>query len=202
MKYYKSLIFFFSLSLNTAFGISDCDEKKSIEPRINFSSIDLLYGDLAPIIRSTIKQTVDEYKKTNKTPQPQNAYIIAEVPGQKSPIVFGLTEKQVLEMDGDPNGSACSGAHIRNDFSNRWCHAFIVKLAYETAKLNGVANIAAAMLGASIFVVKEYAIDLHPSKSDLVIADYMIYKSKNNSESITGTVFGDGMIFINYQKKF
>lgn len=196
----KLIVICYLLLQNSAFAFFECNKEKV--DKLNFNSIDILYGDMAPIIRSSINQVIQEYKKAEKAVVPKNTYIVAEINGQRTPIVFGLTEKQVLEMDADPNGEACSNNHNRNDFSNRWCHAYFVKLISETAKMNGISNFAAAMMGASIFVVKEYAIDLHPSKPDLVIADYQIYKSKNNSDLLTGTIFGDGMIFINYQKKF
>lgn len=175
---------------------------RQLKTLADISELELLYGDMAPVLETTIKNVVIDYKLRTPSAKFEKRFIVAEIDVQKNPIVFGLTEKQVLEMDGDPNGAACSKAHIRNDYSNRWCHAYFVKLTYETAKKYGVPNILAGMLGASIFVVKEYAIDLHPTKADLVIADYTLFESKNKKEKISGTIFGDKMVFITYEKKF
>ena len=123
-----------------------------------FDSLTMLYGDLAPSIRRAVRDVVDEYKNENHFVKNNNAHIVVELPNQP-PKVFGLSEKDVLEMDGDPNGAACSDAHIRNDMSNRWCHAMIVKVIQETLK-------------------------------------------KNGDKKVTFTAFGDGMFFINFEKKF
>lgn len=166
-----------------------------------FDSLTMLYGDLAPSIRRAVRDVVDEYKTENHFVKNNKAHIVVEFPNQP-PRVFGLSEKDVLEMDGDPNGAACSAAHIRNDMSNRWCHAIIVKVIQETLKKNGVPNIIASLAGASVFVVKEYGYDLKPSKPDLVLADVEVFKSKKGDKKVTFTAFGDGMFFINFEKKF
>ena len=166
-----------------------------------FDSLTMLYGDLAPSIRRAVRDVVDEYKNENHFVKNNKAHIVVELPNQP-PKVFGLSEKDVLEMDGDPNGAACSDAHIRNDMSNRWCHAMIVKVIQETLKKNGVPNIIASLAGASVFVVKEYGYDLKPSKPDLVLADVEVFKSKKGDKKVTFTAFGDGMFFINFEKKF
>lgn len=166
-----------------------------------FDSLTMLYGDLAPSIHRAVRDVVNDYKVENQFSKKDKAHIVVEFPDQP-PRVFGLSEKDVLAMDGDPNGAACSDDHIRNDMSNRWCHAIIVKVIQETLKKHGVPNIIASLAGASVFVVKEYGYDLKPSKPDLVLADVEIFKSKKGDKKVTFSAFGDGMFFINFEKKF
>ena len=115
--------------------------------------------------------------------------------------VFGYTEKEVMDYVSDPNGHACSTQHIHGDLANRWCHAMIVKIIDETLKSYDINKFASGILAASVFLPKEYLIDLHPSKADLVISDFKVFQNKDskNSSSATVTVFGDGMIFINFK---
>lgn len=161
----------------------------------------MLYRDLAPSIRQAVKDVVADYKTEHQFAAKNKAHIVVEIPNQP-PKVFGLAEKDVLAMDGDPNGAACSDDHIRNDMSNRWCHAIIVKVIQETLKKNGMPSILASLAGASVFVVKEYGYDLKPSKPDLVLADVEIFKSKKGDKKVTFTAFGDGMFFINFENRF
>lgn len=117
--------------------------------------------------------------------------------------VMGLTESFVLEHDGDPHGSACSDSHNQGDLSNRWCHAAVVKVVDRTLQDMGIRKEISALLAASVFLPKEYLIDLHPSKSDLVIADYEVFDSgKARNTNVAVTVFGDGAVFISLRKKF
>lgn len=166
------------------------------------NSVNLLYGDLAPVIRESIKQVINEYKVKEKSNEVKTTYIVSELEDNKEIVVFGLTEKNALELDGDPNGNACESNHNHDDYSNRWCHAFFDKLVSEVAKKHGIPNVVASLMGASIFIVKEYAIDQNPSMPDLVVTDFEIYKTEKNSKSLNATVFGDGMVFITYKRSF
>ncbi len=68
--------------------------------------------------------------------------------------VFGLSEKEVLNMIGDQNGKACSSMHEQGDLGNRWCHAYVVKKISENLKQNGINPYMADLIGASFFIPK------------------------------------------------
>lgn len=108
--------------------------------------------------------------------------------------VFGYSEKQILAMINDSNGAACSSNHEQGDMANRWCHAAIVKLIDRSWQDQGVHRFLSALMGFSFFAAKEYLIDLHPSKSDLVISDIVLFK--DNGVTIEGSLFGDGMFIV------
>lgn len=118
--------------------------------------------------------------------------------------VFGLTEQDVLNQDGDPEGTACSRRHSQGDMSNRWCHAFFVKAADSFLRAKGLSKNPSALLSASIFVPKEYGIDKKPSRSDLVMAEYEIYETiqAQYPSRMTVTVFGDTAMFMNFEQQF
>lgn len=115
--------------------------------------------------------------------------------------VFGFSEQEILKMNGDDHGGACSPRHNHDDIANRWCHASIVKVVDAALRSIGVPPLIAASAAASIFVFKEYAYDLHPSHADLVaVADQNIYSS--DDLNISFTLFGDGSPFIVLRKRF
>lgn len=114
--------------------------------------------------------------------------------------VLGLTQFDALSMDGDPNGTACSLRHLRNDFSNRWCHAFFVKLVNQELRSRNVNKFASSFLSALILVPKEYVYDKNPDLADLVISEFTLYETKQNQASIS--VFGDWMIVFTFYRIF
>lgn len=115
---------------------------------------------------------------------------------------MGLSQKNALIMDGDPNGTACSNRHEQNDISNRWCHSFFVKIVNEKLLEMGMPKYLSALASASIFVPKEFLVDKNPSAADLVIADLELYEFAENLGRISISVFGDGAAAIGIEKKF
>lgn len=116
--------------------------------------------------------------------------------------VFGMTEQEVLEINGDPNGSTCSEAHNQGDLSNRWCHASIVKAVKVFLQVQGFSEIIANLLADAVFLPKEYLMDLHPSMSDLAFVEHTVYRSKDKNTRVHATVFWDGATYIVFQKRF
>lgn len=158
--------------------------------------------DFSPIIKAIVKEEAEKDKR-NKALNDNLKYAVV-THTKEDFSVFGYTEKEILNMVDDPNGAACSDKHNHDDMANRWCHGAVVKFIGGNLNAAGLNKTVSALLGASVFLPKEYLIDLHPSKADLVIADYEIYKVKNakGSTKATITIFGDGMVFLNLEKKF
>lgn len=114
--------------------------------------------------------------------------------------VLGLSQFDALFMDGDPNGTACSLRHLRNDFSNRWCHSFFVKLVNYELKSRNVNKLASAILSSITLIPKEYLYDKNPDWADLVVSEFTIYETKQNQLSIS--IFGDWMVVFTFYKIF
>lgn len=104
--------------------------------------------------------------------------------------VFGLSEQNMLDYDGDSSGTVCSSLHRHGDFSNRWCHAIFIK-AVDKYLSQSVDRKLSVSVSSLIFVVKEYVFDKKPSLSDMAIVEY------NNI-----TIFGDGAVFLNFSVDF
>ncbi|WP_415063261.1 hypothetical protein [Bdellovibrio sp.] len=167
-------------------------------------SISVFSPEVRAIIDEEARRMESEERQREEKTGKKYLVIAPKTSEFSSPLsVFGFTEQQVLEMDGDPNGRACSGRHIQGDMSNRWCHAQVVKFADNYFKYLGFSQPLASMMAAFIFVPKEYLIDLKPSKSDLVISEYELYRTEDQKRvRITATVFGDKAIFFTFEKKF
>lgn len=178
-----------------------CDEKP-LQLELPRTMGKLFLDDISPVIKAIVKEEAEKDKRKKHLDDQLKYAVVTSSPEEFK--VFGYSEKEVLEMVDDPNGAACSSKHIHNDMANRWCHGAVVKFIDGNLKAAGVNKHLSALLGASVFLPKEYLIDLHPSKGDLVIADYEIYHVKNakGSTKATVTVFGDGLVFINLTKKF
>jgi hypothetical protein len=119
--------------------------------------------------------------------------------------VMGLTEREALARSGDPDGDVFSAKHAQGDIANRWTHAAVVKSASAAFAEAGFGKLASALLGAAIMLPKEYLIDRRPSASDLVIADYALFQSGNRQRGESRmflSVFGDGALFLSYEKSF
>lgn len=116
--------------------------------------------------------------------------------------VFGFSQKEVLTMDGDPNGTACSDRHTHDDLSNRWCHAFFVKLIDGQLRSKGVPMGLSSFISALAFVPKEFFIDKKPSMADLMIAEYPFHEFENNSGKIAVTLFADRTAILTVLKTF
>ncbi|UOF02553.1 hypothetical protein [Bdellovibrio reynosensis] len=131
--------------------------------------------------------------------------VVTETEDSLGPVtVFGFSEKEVLAMDNDPQGAACSDKHNQGDISNRWCHAYFVKLVDTYLRKQGLNKNLSALLAASIFVPKEFLYDKNPSASDLVIAEYEVFNrfgTKQNTR-LTVSLFGDKTVFLTFQKRF
>ena len=116
--------------------------------------------------------------------------------------ILGFTQKEALHASGDYVGyNACSLEHIQGDMANRWCHGAFVKVVESTlVKDFNINKYVANLLAASVFLPKEYLVDLHPSPGDLSIIDFPLYV---DSEAIVElTLFGDGVFYIKINKKF
>lgn len=116
--------------------------------------------------------------------------------------VFGLTQKNAVSMDGDPNGTACSKRHYNDDISNRWCHSIFVKIVDTKLRDLGVPKSLAALAAGSIFLPKEFLIDQNPSPADLMIADFGLYQFAENSGNVSISLFGDGATILSIEKTF
>jgi hypothetical protein len=124
--------------------------------------------------------------------------------------VMGLTEKDALEMSGQgplsPPTRACDNDHNNGDIANRWCHAAIADSVNQYFLQMGVNPILSVVLGAIPLLIKEYFVDLHPSKNDLPIGEIRILKFKNpigkKDASVYATAFADGAIFVTVQLTF
>ena len=116
--------------------------------------------------------------------------------------ILGFTQKEALRASGDYIGyNACSLKHIQGDIANRWCHGAFVKALESTLIENlHINKYVANLLSASVFLPKEYLIDLHPSPSDLSIIDFPLYSDTNSIVELT--LFGDGVFYIKVNKKF
>ncbi|MCM2278670.1 MAG: hypothetical protein NDJ89_11405 [Oligoflexia bacterium] len=130
--------------------------------------------------------------------------------------VFGLTERETLDHVGDPNGSSCSGRHLHGDLANRRCHAQVVQAVDLLLRNLKVPKEFSALAAASVFVPKEYGrkvvskrfadkvgLDRRPSLSDLVIADYELFRSKERGGPVLrGTYFLDRAAFLHWERRF
>lgn len=123
----------------------------------------------------------------------------------KEMIIYGLSAEDVLRLDGvdeDDDDHPCSSRHDYGDESNRWCHAAIVEVIDKTLQEAGMNKFLSMILSFSVFVVKEYAYDLNPSKSDIVTPSINLFKADQNKEygterfvdSLDVTVFLDGRV--------
>ncbi|WP_347358920.1 hypothetical protein [Bdellovibrio sp.] len=170
----------------------------------------LSWGSLEPQIRQAILEQSQAYEGTasrniNNPPNRRMVVMTANEERAQQPVrVFGFTEKDVLAMDGDPNGAACSRRHIHDDYSNRWCHAYFIKLADTYLRSHGVNKHVAALIAASTFLPKEYLYDKNPSMADLAVVEYEVYRSDNPRKPtrITMTLFGDKTAFVTIERKF
>ncbi len=159
-----------------------------------------------PEVQAIIRQQTIAYEQEEAQTN-QRRMVIITAPQERKPqrlTVFGFTEEDVLRADGDPHGEACSSKHNQGDMSNRWCHAYFVKLADSYLREKGVNKEISAILSVSILVPKEFLIDLHPSASDLVMTEYEFYNQTHHRKNTraTITVFGDKAIFMTLQKQF
>lgn len=195
-------IFFLSLLMLTLNSFA-CDERP-LQLELPRTMGKLYLDDISPIIKAIVKEEAEKDKRKKHLDDKLKYAAITQSGTPEKFTVFGYSEKEVLEMVDDPNGAACSSKHIHNDMANRWCHGAVVKFIDGNLKAAGMNKVASALLGASVFLPKEYLIDLHPSKGDLVIADYEIFhvKDSKGSNKATVTIFGDGLVFINFTKKF
>lgn len=168
-----------------------------------YKSLSEVHKDqFAPIIKNLVTQEATKELKTHSTEELKYSVVAKH---NEEFRVFGFSEKEALDFVGDRrNDRACSPDHIHDDLANRWCHGAVVKVVDETLKANGVNKIISALLSASVFLPKEYLIDLHPSKADLVISDLEMFNLKDSIGGVKGTItiFGDGMVFLNFNKKF
>lgn len=170
----------------------------------------LSWSSLEPQIRQAILEQSRTYERSvsysiNTAPDRRMVVMTAPKDPRQQPVrVFGFTEKDVLAMDGDPNGAACSRRHIHDDYSNRWCHGYFIKLADTYLRSKGVNKHLAAIIAASTFVPKEYLYDKNPSMADLAVVEYEIYRSDNPRKStrVTMTLFGDKTAFVTMERKF
>ncbi|MEK2646184.1 hypothetical protein [Bdellovibrio sp. BCCA] len=165
------------------------------------------WKQLPPEVRRAILHESWAYENTTRLEATPAKRIVVVTPSHESvqPVrVFGFTEQDVLNADGDPHGQACSNKHNQGDLSNRWCHAYFVKLTDNYLRSKGVNRHLSAVLSASIFIPKEYGYDLHPSPSDLVMAEYEIYSKVQTRRStrMTVTAFGDKAVFFTLEKRF
>lgn len=166
------------------------------------------YSPFSPEVQKIIEQVAREYEANESVAEQANRkmVVVTATPEKKfQPLtVFGFTEKDVLTADGDPQGAACSHKHDQGDMSNRWCHAQIVKLADSYMRSKGLNKELSAIFSASIFVPKEYLYDLHPSMSDLVMAEYEIFSHTKQQKTtrMTVTAFADKAVFFTFQKQF
>lgn len=176
-----------------------CDEV----PFDLYKSLSQVHHDqVAPIVKVIIQEEAAKELRTHSNGELKYS-VVAKYDEEFR--VFGFSEKEVLSfVDDRINTSACSIDHIHGDLANRWCHGAVVKVIDETLKANGVSKIISALLSASFFIPKEYLIDMNPSKSDLVISDFEMFNYQNAKGGIKGTItlFGDGMLFLNFNKKF
>lgn len=125
--------------------------------------------------------------------------------------VMGMTEEQALAQSGQgpvtPGSEtrACDNNHNQGDIANRWCHAAIVDSVNQYLLLMGVNPVLSAVLGSLPIFFKEYVVDSHPSKSDMVVGEIQIFtfnKAKPKDGSISVTGFADGAVFLTYRGKF
>lgn len=118
--------------------------------------------------------------------------------------VFGFTQKEVLAMDGDPNGEACGNRHDQDDLSNRWCHAYFTNQMGAYLRNNGMGPGWAAVLSTSFFLPKEYLYDKNPSMADLMTAEYEFYNTEKNQVTtrMTVTAFMDKAFVVTFQRRF
>lgn len=167
------------------------------------NKINLSY--FSPEVQAIIAQEARRYVESPAQQAKKMIVVTTPPEPQYGPVkVFGFTEQDVLAHDGDPQGAACSSQHNQGDMSNRWCHAYFVKLTNSYLLSQGVNKQLSAVLSASIFVPKEYLYDLHPSKSDLVMAEYEVFsrEKRNRKTRMTMTVFGDKAMFLTFEKQF
>ena len=139
-------------------------------------------------------------RKFNEKPD----YIIFEQQ-QEEIRVFGLRKEDVLmPVYGEQYDNPCGKPHIRNDMANRWCHALWVKTISKSLQQQGMNKYLADILGASYFLPKEYIFDKKPSMGDLVLSEVEVYhnKSDKTEDTVTVTIFGDGVVYINYRRRF
>ncbi len=117
--------------------------------------------------------------------------------------ILGITEQEALMRSGDEFGvNSCSDKHLQGDMANRWCHGSIVKLADSALRDNtNINKYITNLLAASIFLPKEFLMDTNPSAGDLVLTDIPIYDNANG-DKIELTVFGDGLFYVHFTKKF
>lgn len=194
MKYILLILF-----TSTTLAFSCEENNKNIQ--LPLSLAQFYVKQISPVIKTFVTEEAGKELKKHSTELLK--YSMVEAKG-KDVTVFGFTEREIMNAVDDPNNRACSTQHIHDDLANRWCHGSVVKMIDETLKSKGLNKFASALLSASIFVPKEYLIDLHPSRSDLVISDFEIYKiqdSKGMTKS-TVTIFGDGMAFVTLEKNF
>lgn len=195
-------IFFLSFLLLTLNSFACEDKPAQLElPRTVGK---LFLDDISPIIKAIVKEEAEKDRRKMHLEGRLKYTAVTKTENPEKFTVFGYTEKEVLDMVADPNGEACGSKHIHDDLANRWCHGAVVKFIDGNLRAAGVNKVVSALLGASVFLPKEYLIDLHPSKADLVIADYEIFNVKDSkgSNKATITIFGDGLVFINFTKKF
>lgn len=114
--------------------------------------------------------------------------------------VYGLSREQVLLFDGDPLGNPCSMNHKNGDFSNRWCHGFVVSAAdtfLKTTRINPLIRIIASTF---LFIPKEFFYDKNPDWADVVTPEIPILKT--NEISLGFAVSGDKMFILSFEAKF
>lgn len=168
----------------------------------------LNWSTLEPQIRQAILEESRTYENTPRATTSRDdrrmMVMTAQEQAQQPVRVFGFTEKDVLAIDGDPNGAACSSKHIHDDYSNRWCHAYFIKLADTYLRSKGVNKHLAALIAASTFVPKEYLYDKNPSMADLAVVEYEVYNSEEPRKPtrVTLTFFGDKTAFVTFERKF
>jgi hypothetical protein len=119
--------------------------------------------------------------------------------------VFGFSEREALAQSGDPDGDVFSRLHTQGDMANRWSHAAVVKTAAGLLQQAGFGPWVSSLLGASILLPKEFAIDRRPSRSDLVIADLPLFSAGRPERAHSAaflSIFGDGAVFLALEARF
>lgn len=176
-------------------------------PQLLMAQSQLAFDRFSPEVRQIIAEEAHrmEMEAQRQTSVSQRFVVVTKAEEEFDAKVFGFTEQQVLDMTGDPHGAACSRKHLDGDMANRWCHAQVVKVADSFLREKGVSKNLSALMAASIFVVKEYGIDQHPSKSDLVVSEYEVFNNMRPQQGgvrVTATAFGDNALFFTIKRAY
>jgi hypothetical protein len=210
MKYTKLLSLTIPLLLISLQSVA-CDQDYKIPQQFlanDYERITNLYGGITKIQQAAIDEELkkNETRKQLEKPRYTVTFTNNGKPGPDGFKVFGYTEQDVLNADGDPRGNACTDLHNHEDLSNRWCHGIITRLVQKGLEEAKIDPITSSIAGCLVFVPKEFLIDMKPTYGDLVCVspDVKLYQDKNKTTKavVNVTVYGDGHTSLNVNIDF